>query len=310
MNNTAKQLSNPFSTGGGGPNFETDVQAAFVALMLTGGFAPCLPCWPITKIKLQGKYAGYDTDDLIVFVKAPNGGQKRKMLCQIKHKVGINKDNKKFGEVIQAAWEDFNNPDIFEKGKDVFALITGPLSATDIDSVRIPILEKARHSENSSDFITKIEKANFTSKITREKLKAFRAQLKIANDNNDVSDDDLFNFLRHFHLLGYDLDIKSGVIQSLLHSLIGQNSTENVEGLWGKIVVEVRDVNQNAGTLTLDSIPDEIKDAFKKPVQETIPPELVTTETPVEKTDWNQSEYAAELAVFNLLGSWSEKTDG
>ena len=77
MKTAGKQLSNPFSTGGGGGHFEAHVQTSFVALMLTGGFAPCLPCWPISKIKLQGKFDGYDTDDLVVFVENPSGDQKR-----------------------------------------------------------------------------------------------------------------------------------------------------------------------------------------------------------------------------------------
>ena len=64
-----KILSNPFSTGGGGIHFEAHVQASYVALMLTGGHAPCLPCWPITEIKLQGKIDGFDTDDLVVIVE-------------------------------------------------------------------------------------------------------------------------------------------------------------------------------------------------------------------------------------------------
>ncbi len=75
MSNSEKQLSNPFSSGGGGVNFETHVQALFVVLMVTGGFAACFPGCPIKKIKLQGKYAGYDTDDLIVFVERPNDRQ-------------------------------------------------------------------------------------------------------------------------------------------------------------------------------------------------------------------------------------------
>ena len=37
------------------------------------------------KIKLQGKYAGYDTDDLIVFVERADNCQERKLLGQIKH---------------------------------------------------------------------------------------------------------------------------------------------------------------------------------------------------------------------------------
>ena len=66
---STKKISNPFSTGGGGFQFESQVQASFVVLMLADGYAPCMPCWPISKIKLQGKFAGYSTDDLIVFVK-------------------------------------------------------------------------------------------------------------------------------------------------------------------------------------------------------------------------------------------------
>lgn len=41
MNKTFKQLSNPFSTGGGGGHFEAHVQASFVLLMLTGGYELC-----------------------------------------------------------------------------------------------------------------------------------------------------------------------------------------------------------------------------------------------------------------------------
>jgi hypothetical protein len=58
-------ISNSFSTGGGGVHFEAHVQASFVALMLTGRHVPCLPCWPIAEIKLQGKIDGFDTGDLV-----------------------------------------------------------------------------------------------------------------------------------------------------------------------------------------------------------------------------------------------------
>ena len=140
----SKQLCNPSSTGGGGGGlFEAHVQTSFVVLMLTGGFAPCLPCWPISKIKLQGKFTGYDTDDLIVFVEKPGSDQRRKILCQIKLSISITEKDEKFGEVIQAAWNDFNNANVFTRNNDVIALITGPLSATDIEDVRT-ILEWAR----------------------------------------------------------------------------------------------------------------------------------------------------------------------
>lgn len=127
----SKQLSNPFSTGGGGGHFEAHIQANFVTLMLSGGYAPCLPCWPIVEIKLQGKIDGYETDDLIVFIENNDTKERRKLLGQVKHSLAMTEGNAMFGEVIQAAWNDFNNAKVFTKNKDVIALITGPLNTTD-----------------------------------------------------------------------------------------------------------------------------------------------------------------------------------
>lgn len=110
MGTNSKNISNSFSTGGGGYHFEAHVQASFVTLMLSGGYAPCLPCWPIVEIKLQGKIEGFDTDDLIVVVENTLTKEKRKLLIQVKHYIKITKSCTDFGEVIQAAWNDFNNP--------------------------------------------------------------------------------------------------------------------------------------------------------------------------------------------------------
>ena len=157
---TDKELSNPYSTGQGGAHFETRVQSAFTLLMLTGGISPCLPPWPIVKIKLQGKYQGFNTDDLIVTCKKPNSKREAKLLGQIKHKITFTNGNTTLKEVLTAAWKDFNNREKFsEKSQDVLALITGPLSAKDTDSVR-SILEQARYSMSAEDFINRIIQNN------------------------------------------------------------------------------------------------------------------------------------------------------
>lgn len=307
MKKTGKQLSNPFSTGSGGGIFEAHVQASFVALMLTRGFVPCLPCWPISKIKLQGKFAGYETDDLIVFIENADSGQARKMLGQIKHSINITEKDKVFGEVILAAWNDFNNTDVFAKNHDVIALITGPLSATDVDDVRT-LLEWARHMENAEEFLRNVKLANFSSASKQKKLQAFRTHLNHANSDSPVSDDILFEFLKHFHLLGYDLDIKAGITLSLLHSLIGQHSPDNAQALWSRLVDEVQSANKNAGTITRESLPDDLRDVFKQPVYAVIPETLSSTKPASEKLDWNRHAYASDLAIVNLFGAWNEKS--
>jgi predicted transcriptional regulator len=260
MPEPTKQQSNPFSTGGGGVNFETRVQAAFTVLMLSGRLAPCLPPFPITKIKLQGRYAGFNTDDFIVVAKQPETEEEARLLAQIKHDISITAGDTTFAEVIQSTWNDFND-ESFNPNTDVIALITGPLSATDINDVR-PILEWARHAENEEEFFTKINTANFSSDAKRKKLEAFKTHLKTANSETDVSEKQLWEFLKVFHLIGYDLDTESGSTLSLLHSLIAQYANEAAPSLWARIVDAVQVANQNAGTITLETLPEDIRTAF------------------------------------------------
>lgn len=306
MNKCRKQLTNPFSAGGGGINFETRVQASFVALMLTGGFVPCMPCWPINKIKLQGKYLGYDTDDLIIYVKEVSSNKEAKLIGQIKHSIKIT-NNKEFKTIIQAAWNDFNNPNVFSEGKDIIALICGPLSATDTDNVRT-LLRQADHADDDSDFINRVSYGKFTGGGQRKKLDVFKTTLRSANNNIDLTNDQLWRFLKSFRLLIYDLDIK-GVILSLLHSLIGQYSQVNADTLWTQLKDIVEWKNENASTITLKSIPEDIRSAFTRQIIEVMPPSLTKTPSRVGEVDWNRAQYASELAKANLLGSWNEKFD-
>ncbi|MBN1698232.1 MAG: hypothetical protein JW881_12020 [Spirochaetales bacterium] len=305
MSSESKQISNPFSTGGGGIYFETRVQSLFVALMLTGGFAPCLPCCPITRIKLQGRFAGFNTDDMIVYM-SDTSGKERKLLGQIKHTISITESEEVFREVIQAAWNDYSNPDIFTKNEDVFALITGPLSVTDINDTRT-ILEWARASGNADEFFTKVKLARFSSKQKKKKLDVFKLNLKKANKEKDIPNEIIFDFLKHFNLIGYDLDIKSGVTLSLLHSIIGQYSQDNAESIWTRIVDEVQSANKNAGTITMDMLPVELQNIFGKKEINTIPSDLPKPEIESISPDWTHHKYAVPLSISVIAGAWNEQ---
>lgn len=314
MTTNRKQLSNPFSTGSGGAKFEANIQSTFVTLMLTGGYAPCLPSWPIVEIKLQGAVAGYATDDLIVFVENPVNRDRRRLLGQIKNSIPITAKNKLFAEVIQAAWNDFNNPKVFAKGKDVIALITGPISATNTEGVKV-LLEQARHTRDADEFLTQVDRANFCSDNVRNKLAAFKAQLKAANNGNDVEEQDLYEFLQHFYLLGYDLAKRGSVVSSLLQSHIAQFNKDIPDKIWYQIVNEAQDFNQYAGTITLKTLPDDLVKHFRKPKITHMPEKFAeeniggdVTVQPVA-TDWNQHTSAQKLAVANLIGSWNERNE-
>lgn len=261
MDKLRKKQSNPFSMGQGGGNFEIHVQAAFVVLMLTGRIAPCLPPWPIIEVKLQGSYADFNTDDFIVFTEDFSTGKKAKLLSQIKHTISITESNNVFSEVIQAAWDDFNDPNIFSLEIDAIALITSSLSTTDYNNVRT-ILEWARHSENENEFLFKINKDNFSSDAKRAKLNAFKVQLQKANGGTELSAYQLWVFLKHYYLLGYDLDSEEGSTLSLILSLIAQSSTDDPPSIWAKIVNKVQFFDQDSGTISLETLPEEIRNSF------------------------------------------------
>lgn len=301
-----KELSNPFSTGSGGARFEANIQASFVTLMLTGGYAPCLPNCNIEEIKLQAKIAGYETDDLVVFTKSLVRDESKKLLAQVKHSISITESDSTFKEVIQAAWSDYNNSKLFTHGKDIIALITSPISKTNMDGVN-KLLEQARHTKDSNEFITQIMVSNFSSTNLRNKLKAFKIQLKQANRNIDLTNDELHGFLKHFHLLGYDLNKSNGVVSALLQSHISQYNKEIPDKIWFQILKEVQDFNQNAGTIRIDTLSEDLIEYFKEPILKYIPRELVNIKKQEqEEIDWLSHPISTKVAIAMLAGSWNE----
>ena len=306
MSVVGKELASPFSTGAGGVHFEENVQASFVVLMLSSGFIPGLNTnWPIEKIKLQAKHAGSETDDLVVFTKSSVSGQQRKLLGQVKHTLSITENDSIFGEVIHAAWRDYQS-ESFNRSRhgDAIALITGPLSGVDINSVR-PLLERARKAENDIEFIKDIQLGKFTSIDIRRKFKAFKLQLKKANDGVDLTDIELHSFLRSFHLLIFDLDIETGVNSALLKTILNGNGGD-ATAQWDRICSEVSTYNQNAGTITRDSLPPDLVARFEPITSHSIPKSLAVEpdEDPLTVEDLRDLSYVA------LIGNWNESFTG
>lgn len=300
-----KELSNPFSTGGGGVHFEAHVQSSFVALMLTGGHAPCLPCWPIKEVKLQGRIDGFDTDDLVVVIENVNSKERRKLLGQVKHSISIRQGSALFGEVMQAAWNDFNNSNVFTKDKDVIALITGPLAQSDAEVAWLFNHARANPSDPKR-FFRNIATAKFSSNVKRQKLNVIRDHLKTANNGIDLTDEVFHTFLIHFYLLGYDLGEEEGVVLSLINSHISQFRPESSRLVWSRILEFTNNRNHHAGCITQNDLPDELTSVFvAKPVSE-FPSNFALHHE--HSTDWSHHPDATYLALAVLIGAWQDKS--
>jgi hypothetical protein len=259
-----KKQSNPFSTGGGGVNFETRVQAAFALSLLTKSCVPCLSQNMKGKeLKFQNKYDDVNTDDFVLVATGRNNSES-KLYAQIKHEITISESiDSMFAEVINSAWKDFNSTD-FSIENDSIALITGVLPKLDVNNT-LPILEWAKYSSDSADFLKKSKTKGFTSDAKIKRIDIFRTQLTNANEGNAITDDELWRFLKIFQVISLDLDAQYSVVANLLCSLIQCYSDESPSLVLAKLVTCVQEFNQNAGVLTQDNAPKEVKLLFGSP---------------------------------------------
>ncbi len=261
MSKNLKDQSNPFSTGGGGVNFETRIQASFALVLLAGISVPGLPLTAKAReLKFQAKYDGVHTDDFVL-VANDKAGNDYKLCAQIKHTITISAQDAMFSEVIKSAWEDFNATGV-DGRIDALALITGPLTRKDVNST-LPILEWARYSATAEEFIKKSTTEGFTSKDKLEKLEAFKIQLKVANNGQDLTEEQLWQFLRIFYLLSFDLDSKNSIVGNMMGGLISAHSDEAPYLVVARLITCVQEFNQNAGTLTLSNIPSDLSMLFQ-----------------------------------------------
>lgn len=296
MSTNVKQLSSAFSTGGGGVIFENRVQAAFVALMLANGVCPCIDfSWPIAQVALQARHRDCKTDDAVVTTRNDNTGEQCRLLVQVKHSIRFSDKDPQMPEVIGAAWQDFNNPKIFNEQYDAIALVTGPLSKTDSDSV-CRLLELARGSSDISDFISKKNQSKLCSNGQREKWEIISGHVKAANGGSAASDEELWRFVKRLYLLGFDMDLEAGICASLLQTLLAAHTQHDVQAVWLLVLQEVQKRNPAAGVITPSNVSAKLRGYFKR-TQPT--PIHVFVPKPIKET-----------LAMNLLGSWDEKKPG
>ena len=203
---------------------------------------------------------------------------------------------------MQAAWNDFNNPEVFTKDVDVIALITGPLSKTDSEVAWL--LNHARtNSINAVRFFRNVKTANFCSGVKREKLGVLRSHLKIANGGVNLSDEVFHQFLKSFYLLGYDLGEEEGVVLSLINSHISQFSDpESQRFVWSCILEFTNFRNHHAGCITRGDLPEELTSIFVTTPIRAIPENLIRPQE--SSIDWTQHPDATFLALAILIGAW------
>ena len=251
-NKNIKQLSNPFSTGGGGVSFEHRVQSVFVLSMLTDMTIPIYRNCNLVKMRFQARHAGYSLDDMVLYAENRDGSEAHKLLCQIKHKIHMTSSDVAFGECLDAAWQDFQNESLFEYEKDALVFITASLTQTDsLDGVIL--LSWARASDSCADFIARVYSERFSSKEKQKKFEIIRDRINNANAS-PVSDDILWRFMRSLYFLQYDLEDLSSPLFTCLNHIANEHL--------GDIVLYVQECNLHAAVVTKSGLPSALSKKY------------------------------------------------
>lgn len=182
--NSISKISNAFSTGGGGVNFEQQIQAMFLLSLLIDGFCPAMN-EQTKKVHFQAKHLGYDVDDLVVITY--RNQSEGKMACQIKHSITATEKDKTFQEVICAAWNDFNKED-FDRDRDRIALVTAQISNKAQQSLRF-LHAEAIGSIDAEVFKERIDMPVFSNDDNKKMLAAIKECISLAKGSEPTNEE-------------------------------------------------------------------------------------------------------------------------
>jgi len=243
-----------FSKAGGGTTFELYVQTAFVTTLIIRGHVPCIPTAELIEIGFQTTNRKHKTDDLLAVAKSALG--QHRLLAQIKHNITISSNNDKLKGVIKEFWKDFNNSPLFNKTNDRLLLIKSGLTLDERNHLK-SLLNWAKTHATESDFISEVNRI----KAKKKWLEVFRTTLKEANNNNPLTDKEIWEFLRCLDVLEYDFLNQGSIDESYFINLIkiskNNSTTANGKEIWNSILAYVSKLNPDGGSITIDSIQKE-----------------------------------------------------
>lgn len=249
----------PEATGQAGASFEHHVDAAFLAFLLVRGTPPFLLNCELVQVHLQAGHLDWETDDLLLVGLGADGNQ-RLAAIQVKRTFVLRPSDKDCVEVFSRAWADFRS-DRFEIGRDVVGLITRPCGAETQRGLRI-LIDSARAATNGSDLRRRLSIPGYRDKAALKFYTVIRGIIETSH-GEEISDDEMIEFLRHFDFSPLDLNSTSSVTEALLLTFL--RACENPDSppgssnnTWNELLKIVGRDASDAASFRRDELPQEL----------------------------------------------------
>ena len=193
-------MSNPYSSGGGGTQFETRVVAYYATAVLTESPARALPGLNATEVLTQRADLGEPLDDVIVS-GTTNGGRTTKLSIQVKSSLRFTESDSEWVDVLEQAWATFTD-DEFDIELYRLGVAISSYHAR-ADKYYMSVLTWAEHSPSAQDFFRRIALEDFSHNDQRRFVDTVRNIIS-KKSGSAVDDEPLWKFLRAFRILHFD----------------------------------------------------------------------------------------------------------
>ena len=257
-------MPSPFSTGGGGAQFETRVAASCIAAVLCEAPVRGLPGEFATAV--QSQRAAFDSplDDMIV-KGVRQDGRETQLDLQIKNKLAFTENDPEWVDVLKRAWNTFAKT-AFDPALHRIGIGIGAYNAR-VDQQYQSVLTWATYSTNGRDFRDRIEKGDYSHKDKQTFVMTVRAILT-AHVGREPTDDELWKFLACFVVIHFDFQSgdasrdAAGVIDRLKGLLSAANRGDAAR-IWDHLVTKAGELIPAGGGATRATLVEQLnRDSF------------------------------------------------
>ncbi|HEX7705216.1 MAG TPA: AAA family ATPase [Thermoanaerobaculia bacterium] len=241
------ELASPYSTGGGGGDFETRVLAYYLGCVLTQAIPRGLPDATASSVSSQALYQGTPLDDILV--RANRGDGEAQLALQVKRDLTFGEENEEVQDVMRRAWETFT-ASAFHEDVDRCGVALG-LYSKKIDEHYTTVLTWARNATTAADFLVRVAALRLASQTQRTFLALVRTLLDRAA-GRAITDDELWRFCRSFVLLHFDLQSEgsrdAAQLRSILQNALNIDAAQRARDLELKLFEFASTMKLSAGT--------------------------------------------------------------
>ena len=232
-----KGRASPYSTGGGGHEYERMVGATYLAAMMCGDPAPAVD-GTITEVRFQQQNAGHALDDIVVVFDKDNSAHR--LSLQVKHGLQMGASSK-FGDIIGSCWRMFVGGEgvDFDRSTDRLGIVASDVSGN-VHKHCLPVIEMARNSPDGATFWDRLKHGGHSKR--RLEFTSFVRGAAANYGGSEATDDDVWEFLQLLHIAELNMDGPAAAGLTLAKGICRRMLAEPGEGEDAKLFDALRGV--------------------------------------------------------------------